>query len=65
MCLSYLGASGKVGEARRAAGAFGLLLGLELVNQACPANEARAKGTLGTKLTAVLTARGGGLRSKP
>lgn len=45
-------------------GAFGHSLGLGAVNQACPANEVRAKGTLGTKLTGGLTARGGGRRSK-
>lgn len=48
-----------MGGAWRAAGAFGHSLGLEPVNQTCPANEARSKGTLGTKLTAVLTARVG------
>lgn len=34
------------------------------VNRVCLANEVRAKGTLGTKGTGGLTARGGGSRCK-
>lgn len=41
-------------------GASGHSLGLDIVDQVCPANEVRAKGTLGTELTAGLSARGGG-----
>lgn len=44
--------------------AFGHSLGLALVNQACPTNEVRAKGTLGTKLRGGRAGRGGGLRCK-
>lgn len=53
MCASATqerGAAGEVGGAWRGS-MFGHSLGLAIVNQACPANEVLAKGTLGTKLT--------------
>lgn len=65
MCLSYQEASGKArGACPPLRIAFGRSLGLAVVNQACPTNEVRAKGTLGTKLRGGRAGRGGGLRSK-